>query len=238
MYIYFADTETTGTPKSYKAPISDSDNWPRIIQLSGEVYEFPERRQVKELNHFILPEDWEMPTGKFWKDHGFTQEKSLSQGKPIKEVLAEQVKILNKVDLVVFHNARFDWLILLSELHRAGLELDQRPAIFDTMEKSRGITKMKNPNGPGWKAPKLEELYRHFFKRQMIGAHNSMCDVVACRQIFFKMVDIKILDPIKYVNYERAKQQKLSGTTPGTEAEGKKVSNGAKAGGPEQGKLF
>jgi len=238
MYIYFADTETTGAPKKHKAPISDSNNWPRIIQISGEVHTFPVRKLVKEVNHFVYPDGWEMPVDKFWREHGFTQEKSLEIGKPINGILTEQLKILNNVDLVVFHNAKFDWLILLSELHRAGLTLEKRPVIFDTMEKSRGITRIPNPNGHGMKAPKLEELYTHFFKRPMIGAHNSMCDVVATRQIFFKMVDLRILDPVKYVSYELLKQQKLSGIPPGTEAKSEKVSSGKKEGGPEQGKLF
>jgi DNA polymerase III epsilon subunit-like protein len=238
MYIYFADTETTGKPKDYKAPITDSENWPRIIQLSGEVWTYPERKCVKQVDHFVYPEGWEMPTDKFWKEHGFSQQKSLREGKPIRLIMEEQIRILNHVDLVVFHNAKFDWLIMLSELHRAGMPLEKRPVIFDTMEKSRGITKIKNPNSPGWKAPKLEELYKHFFKRPMIGAHNSMFDVVAARQIFFRMVDIKILDPVKYINYEQSKQQKLSGPASGSEAEGKKISDRAKEGGPEQGKLF
>lgn len=237
MYIYFADTETTGTPKSYKAPISDLSNWPRIIQISGAVYSFPIRKLQEEVNHFVYPDGWVMPTDKFWKEHNFTQEYNVKNGKPIKSIMAQQAEILNHVDLVVFHNSRFDWLIILSELYRAGIELKQRPVIFDTMERSRGITRIPNPNGHGLKPPKLEELYKHFFKREMIGAHNSMCDVVATSQIFFRMVDLKIIDPIKFVAHERS-QQKLPGTASGNEAEGKAVRGGTKAGGPEQGRLF
>ncbi len=33
MYLFF-DTETTGIPKNRKAPISDSTNWPRLVQLA------------------------------------------------------------------------------------------------------------------------------------------------------------------------------------------------------------
>ena len=31
-YLFF-DTETTGLPKNYNAPITDTDNWPRLVQL-------------------------------------------------------------------------------------------------------------------------------------------------------------------------------------------------------------
>ena len=38
MYIVF-DTETTGLPKKYNAPFTDTDNWPRMVQLAWIVYD-------------------------------------------------------------------------------------------------------------------------------------------------------------------------------------------------------
>lgn len=38
MYLFF-DTETTGLPKNYKAPASDSDNWPRLVQIAWSIYD-------------------------------------------------------------------------------------------------------------------------------------------------------------------------------------------------------
>ena len=32
MHLFF-DTETTGLPKNWKAPVSDLNNWPRMIQI-------------------------------------------------------------------------------------------------------------------------------------------------------------------------------------------------------------
>ena len=32
-YLFF-DTETTGLPRNYKAPSSDTRNWPRLVQLA------------------------------------------------------------------------------------------------------------------------------------------------------------------------------------------------------------
>ena len=39
MYLIF-DTETTGLPKKFNAPITDLDNWPRLVQLAYLVYDF------------------------------------------------------------------------------------------------------------------------------------------------------------------------------------------------------
>ncbi len=33
MYL-FIDTETTGLPRNYRAPVTDLNNWPRMIQIA------------------------------------------------------------------------------------------------------------------------------------------------------------------------------------------------------------
>jgi len=37
MYLFF-DTETTGLPKNWKAPVTDLNNWPRLVQLAYLFY--------------------------------------------------------------------------------------------------------------------------------------------------------------------------------------------------------
>ena len=39
-YYLFFDTETTGTPKNYDKPTSDTQNWPHIVQLSWIIEDF------------------------------------------------------------------------------------------------------------------------------------------------------------------------------------------------------
>ena len=38
MYLVF-DTETTGLPRNFDAPISDSDNWPRMVQIAWQLHD-------------------------------------------------------------------------------------------------------------------------------------------------------------------------------------------------------
>ena len=38
MYIIF-DTETTGLPQNWNAPITDTDNWPRCIQIAWQLHD-------------------------------------------------------------------------------------------------------------------------------------------------------------------------------------------------------
>ncbi len=37
-YYVFFDTETTGLPLNWKAPVTELENWPRLIQLAYIVY--------------------------------------------------------------------------------------------------------------------------------------------------------------------------------------------------------
>ena len=38
MFLVF-DTETTGLPKRWNAPIDDLDNWPRCVQLAWQLHD-------------------------------------------------------------------------------------------------------------------------------------------------------------------------------------------------------
>ena len=33
------DTETTGLPRDYNAPMTDSENWPRLVQLAWQLHD-------------------------------------------------------------------------------------------------------------------------------------------------------------------------------------------------------
>jgi len=38
MFLIF-DTETTGLPKNFNAPITDVDNWPRCVQIAWQLHD-------------------------------------------------------------------------------------------------------------------------------------------------------------------------------------------------------
>ncbi len=38
MYLIF-DTETTGLPRRWDAPLTDSDNWPRAVQIAWQLHD-------------------------------------------------------------------------------------------------------------------------------------------------------------------------------------------------------
>ena len=54
MYLIF-DTETTGLPKKWKAPITDTDNWPRCIQIAWQLHD--ELGQLIENQDYLIQTD-------------------------------------------------------------------------------------------------------------------------------------------------------------------------------------
>ena len=59
MYLIF-DTETTGLPKSWNAPITNTDNWPRCVQIAWQLHD--EMGNVLEHNDFLIkPEGYNIP---------------------------------------------------------------------------------------------------------------------------------------------------------------------------------
>ena len=51
MFLIF-DTETTGLPKRWNAPVSDSNNWPRCVQLAWQFHD--ETGKCLEYKNYII----------------------------------------------------------------------------------------------------------------------------------------------------------------------------------------
>jgi hypothetical protein len=52
--LLFFDTETTGLPKYWKAPVTDTENWPRMVQLAWLLYDSEGNLMVSKMVK-ILP---------------------------------------------------------------------------------------------------------------------------------------------------------------------------------------
>ena len=59
MYLIF-DTETTGLPKNWNAPITDSDNWPRAIQIAWQLHD-DMGNCIEHQDYLIRPDGFDIP---------------------------------------------------------------------------------------------------------------------------------------------------------------------------------
>lgn len=203
MYLVF-DTETTGFPKK---DLKDPEN-PHITQLAWSLFN-KEGKPYETFNSLIIPDGWEMPSvqmfldkgktqeeaverAKFWVDNGFTQEKSLKEGKPIKQVMELFVKQLQKCEYIIAHNMNFDLAITSIEMIRLGITSEKKPTKVCTMQATTDICQLPGRNGFKW--PNLTELHNYLFNCGFEGAHDALFDVNACAKCFFELKKRNLLN--------------------------------------------
>ena len=87
------DTETTGLPKNYNAPLTDFDNWPRLVQLAWQIHD--DTGKLIDVKNFIVkPEGFVIPRGAE-KVHGITTAFAEKEGLPLDFVLEEFNKVFH-----------------------------------------------------------------------------------------------------------------------------------------------
>lgn len=115
MYLFF-DTETTGKPERYNAPLEDLDNWPRMVQLAWIIYDKDEKK-TSEKEYIIKPEGFIIPE-ESTKIHKITTEMATKEGIDLSRVLQEFSDDLKTADVLIAHNIRFDEKIVGAEFIR------------------------------------------------------------------------------------------------------------------------
>jgi DNA polymerase-3 subunit alpha len=129
MYLIF-DTETTGLPKSYKAPMTDTDNWPRCIQIAWQLHD-DMGRVLEHDNFMVQPEGFNIPFDSE-KIHGISTELAQEQGISLSESLERFNTVLGKTKFLVGQNVTFDVNIMGAEFIRAGVKPNFEAFEFDS----------------------------------------------------------------------------------------------------------
>jgi len=186
MYLFF-DTETTGLPLAWNAPVGDLDNWPRMVQIAWLLYD-NKANKIKERNYIIKPEGFEIPA-EASDVHGITTAIAYEKGKNLYDVLKEFYEDLQETTCLVAHNISFDEMIVGAEFIRMNLETSQLLGCkrVCTMKASTNYCKIKKYRGYGYKWPRLDELHYHLFNEYFTGAHDALPDVEACARCFFEL---------------------------------------------------
>jgi DNA polymerase-3 subunit epsilon len=184
MNILFFDTETTGIPRNYNAPIEDVDNWPRLVQL-GWIRFDENQNKLGESEFVIKPEGFEI-SAEVSKVHGITQEKALTDGLPVAWVLGAFSGNLLKSDMIIGHNLSYDVSIVGAELFRLGLPniLSAKSQVC-TMKSSTSYCQI--PGGRPWKWPKLYELHQKLFNEPLVQTHTALDDIQNTAKCYFEL---------------------------------------------------
>ena len=190
MYLIF-DTETTGLPKRWNAPVTDTDNWPRCIQIAWQLHDAM-GNLLDHQDYLVAPDGFDVPF-EAEQIHGISTALAQDQGLPLLEVLERFTKALEKCHFVVGQNVGFDLNIMGAEFHRAGLEnlLTQKPVLDTCTEQTASMCEIPGGRGGKFKLPTLTELHQHLFGEPFGEAHNATADVEATSRCFLELLRLK-----------------------------------------------
>jgi DNA polymerase-3 subunit alpha len=187
MYLIF-DTETTGLPKRWDAPVSDTDNWPRCIQIAWQLHDALGNLLDRQ-DYLIQPEGFNIPYDAE-KIHGISTELAQENGIPLAEVLEKFNVALTKTKFVVGQNVGFDLNIMGAEFYRADLKtlLGELPVLDTCTEHTATLCALPGGRGGKFKLPTLTELHQYLFNTPFAEAHNATADVEATTRCFLELV--------------------------------------------------
>ena len=224
MYLIF-DSETTGLPQNYNAPLNDFDNWPRLVQLAWQLHN-KKGKLLTNQNLIIKPEGFTIPYNSV-QIHGISTERALEEGISLKEALEVFKEDIAKAQHGIGHNIEFDYNIVGCEYLRMEVEnaLEHLPQL-DTKLVSTDYCAIPGGRGGQFKWPTLTELHTKLFGVSFDDAHDAAYDVDATARCFFGLLKESVIPPtegvkLAEINYEApqleeanfAKEQKKGSDT-------------------------
>ncbi|MDN3205135.1 DNA polymerase III subunit alpha [Algoriphagus sediminis] len=185
MYLIF-DTETTGLPRDYNAPMTDLDNWPRLVQLAWQLHD-EKGNLISNHNYIIRPEGFTIPYNAE-KVHGISTKRALAEGHDLKQVLGIFEGDVKKSKYLVGHNVEFDVNVVGCEYHRAEATMPLTATQLDTKDISTDFCAIPGGRGGKYKWPTLTELHQKLFGKGFEDAHDAAYDVDATAKCFFGLI--------------------------------------------------
>lgn len=195
MYLIF-DTETTGLPKRWDAPITDTDNWPRCIQIAWQLHD-AHGKLVEAKDYLVQPEGFDIPYDSE-QIHGISTALATKEGEKLGLVIDEFIQALNKADFIVGQNLGFDINIMGAELCRLQIDpsiLTQKKTLDTCTETTANLLMLPGGRGNRYKLPNLTELHQYLFDVPFSEAHNATADVEATARCFFELIRREVFTP-------------------------------------------
>ena len=193
MFLIF-DTETTGLPKNYNAPLTNFDNWPRMVQIAWQLHD-ELGNFVEAQNHIVRPDGYIIPIN-VQVVHGISTEYALEHGEPLHDVLDMFLEAAKKAKYLVGHNINFDLSIVGCEYLRDRGEnpLPNWKVVDTCTEKTANYCQFPGGGHGKFKFPKLIDFHKLLFGEDFSSAHNACADVEATARVFLECVRLGVLD--------------------------------------------
>ena len=215
----FLDTETSGLPE-YKLP-ADHPSQPRLASMAliktDEALEITDTYSV-----LIKPDGWKL-SPEVMAINGLTTERCEAEGVPLLDALCVYTGAVHEGYVIVAFNAQFDTKVMRGELRRSGYPdlFEETPNICAMRaSKSLGVEK-SGPKKGGF--PRLTDVYRHFFGRELESRHTAIADALACLEVFRELKKLGVL-PEPAVHYAKEKPEHVKAAEAAAPAQDMEVS--------------
>ncbi|ARV10046.1 DNA polymerase III subunit alpha [Winogradskyella sp. PC-19] len=187
MYLIF-DTETTGLPKRWDAPITDTDNWPRAIQIAWQLHDAM-GNCIEHQDYLIKPDGFNIPYDAE-KIHGISTKLAQEQGIALAEVLEKFNIAMSKTKFIVGQNVKFDLNVMGAEFVRGNVsnQLQELPVLDTCTEHTASLCQIPGGRYGKFKLPTLTELHQFLFDTPFGEAHNATADVEATTRCFLELL--------------------------------------------------
>lgn len=205
MRVLLYDTETNGLPKRWNASPTDVANWPAILTIAWQIWDFSTIDVpvlVEKAEHLVDPGPsivWDTEAEKI---HGISLEIARTEGQEPAAVFPQFVEKARTCDIVVAHNLAFDKSVVLAALYR--LNPSARVDWWPRMEyctclntamlcKLPPVCKNPKPSDP-YKRPRLPELYVYLFEKQPDSKlHSAAGDTAVLTDCFLELVRRRVV---------------------------------------------
>lgn len=183
------DIETTGLPNKvwennkfrYINPSNfDKYNNCLIVEISYIVLDENDNI-VKKVSNLINRNNLVIENSNI---HGITTEMCLNEGIKIEKFFEFFEKDIENIDILIAHNIEFDYTVLLSELYRFNqhniINILKTKKLYCTMINGMNFINSR-------KYVKLIDLYKNFYKEDIIQKHRALDDVLMCYKCFLNI---------------------------------------------------
>lgn len=197
MRILFFDTETNGLPHVKNAPVTVVENWPRVVQIAWQIWEFApgdsSPNHVQSLSFLVKPDPGLVWDAGSFAIHKISKERAILEGTSGNEVFQAFSTVLQSSSVVCAHNIAFDKPVALAELLRHSIGITSWPHIeYCTCINTKELLKLPSRYAKPWdmyKLPKLVELYTFLYSPSVtFEFHSATGDVQCLVQCFRELV--------------------------------------------------
>ena len=205
MRVLLYDTETNGLPKRWNAPPTDVGNWPVILTIAWQIWDFGVLDApvlIEKAERLVDPGSsivWDADAEKI---HGISLELARTEGQNPNVIFPEFMEKARTSDLVVAHNLAFDKSVVLASLYRLNpaMRVDWWPRMeYCTCVNTAMLCKLppvcKNPKpSDPYKRPRLPELYAYLFEKQPdLKLHTAAGDTSVLTDCFLELVRRRVI---------------------------------------------